>query len=86
MIHTPDCDRIVPLYIVTFDAVGSVVLDAEPAIAKVVAVAELPVQLPDDPEQLPVIDALIVAGNTSVASAEPSTETPVDSTFVPSLS
>ena len=46
MIHTPVCDRMVPLYIVTFDVVGSVVLDADPAIASVVAVVALPVRFP----------------------------------------
>ena len=43
----------------------------------VVAVAELPVQLPDEPDTLPVISALIVAGSLIVAFSEPSKLAPV---------
>ena len=47
------------------------------AVASLVAVAALPVQEPDEPEQLPVIEALIVAGNFIVAFPDPSNDAAV---------
>ena len=45
------------------------------AVFSVVAVAAFPVQEPDDPEQFPVMLALIVAGSFNVAFADPLTDT-----------
>ena len=47
------------------------------AVASLVAVAALPVQEPDEPEQFPVIVALIVAGSFIVAFPEPSNDAAV---------